>query len=140
MLSASLLFELDRDTEGQQAFRGKVARLIAALHGPLQQSVGIQTALVVFVAADGGTRRLDLLQSWTQVELERARAQRLAVLFRLAAFNPTRADPEGMFTAPIWRVPFSDLRQSLLPRLWKVSHSRDLTSDAPEQKRSIDCQ
>lgn len=105
--------ELDRGTTAQQAWRRKVAGLLAAAAGPYQQRFGTPSLTVAVVATPGARRRDELLR-WTEAELRAADREDAASLFRLASLPQTTGSPEQLWLGAGWWTPFDDRPAPLL--------------------------
>lgn len=130
--------EVDRGTTEQQAWRRKVAALIAYAGGPYQSTFGTASITIVVVATPGEGRR-DQLMRWTAAELTAAGRVDQAGLFRFTGVPVAQLSPEVVFLGAHWRRPLD--RQSMplldlsdISPLSDLSDSSDISdiSDASE--------
>ncbi|GAA5154416.1 hypothetical protein GCM10023321_26200 [Pseudonocardia eucalypti] len=103
--------ELDRGTEGQRAWREKVAALAEWAIGPYQQAFETDNLTIAVVCPD--VRRRDELAAWTLSELT-DRGHSIAEIFLFTAVQPTTVRPVEFFFQTHWRTPASETVISLL--------------------------
>jgi hypothetical protein len=109
----SVLLELDRGTEGRDAFGRKLRALIACAGGPYAAYFG-SGSLNVAVATTSGARRAQALLEWCEQALRASGSLDLATVFLVAAIPPGALDACQTFLAPIWWQPFGRQAVSLL--------------------------
>jgi hypothetical protein len=93
---APILFELDRGTEHQAAWRRRVRAMLAYNHGPHLKAFGTEY-LTVAVVTTAGFTRLQELHVWTNAELEALQAPAVDVnrfVFGSFALSPTTPDDQ----------------------------------------------
>jgi hypothetical protein len=111
---ACICLELDRGTQGQKAWRDKLAALVAFANGPYQH-IFETSALTIAVVTPGGERRMSQLLAWTEAELRILGQEQMRELFVFAGLDAAVTSPEFLFLDPVWTVPLS--RQQV-PLLW----------------------
>lgn len=95
-----IAFELDRATEWQPRWRGKVAALAEWARGPYKAAFGANNLTIAVLAPHG--ERVRGLVAWTQEELERRGLSELADLFLSSASAPTTTDPIQWLCGAHW--------------------------------------
>lgn len=100
-----VLLEVDRDTEEQKRWRGKVAMLLELLNGAYQAYFETETLTAIAVTTPNERRR-DTLIAWTEAELAVLGKAHHGELFHITSEPADQADPATFFVAPIWRRPF----------------------------------
>lgn len=108
----AIAVELDRGSEDQRRWRGKVAALAAWAAGPYRQAFGADT-LTIAVVTPNETRR-EALRAWTAQELARTGHQQLAEIFLVTSADPVTTPPEQLFFNPCWYEPTTPTPVSLL--------------------------
>jgi hypothetical protein len=101
----ALALELDRASEYQQAWRRKIAAILAASATTYAEHFGT-TSLTVLVVCPGNPGRARQLLAWTEAHLRAAGQEGAGRLFVITDLDPATSDPRGFFLAPCWRVPF----------------------------------
>lgn len=107
-----IALELDRGTEEQKRWRGKVAALAAWADGPYRQVFGVQTLTIAVVTPDEARR--DTQRRWTSQELARLGQQQLAEIFLFTSADPVTIAPAQFFFGPCCYEPQATEPVSLL--------------------------
>lgn len=107
-----IALELDRATEWQRRWRGKVAALAAWVQGPYQHAFGANNVTIA-VLAPHPQRVADLL-TWTQDELSRRDLADLVGLFLFTPLAPATTDPVHWLCGTHW-ISGTGEQVSLLP-------------------------
>ena len=101
----ALALELDRASEYQQVWRRKITAILAASTSSYAAHFGT-TSLTVVVVCPGNARRVAQLLTWTEAQLRAEDAEGAAHLFAFTDVDPGTGEPQALFLAPCWRVPF----------------------------------
>ena len=104
--------ELDRATEWQQQWRGKVAALAEWARGPYQAAFGATNLTIAVVVPT--EERADALVTWTQAELDSRGLGDLLQLFLFSAAAPNTTDPAHWLCGGHW-ISGTGERVALLP-------------------------
>jgi hypothetical protein len=99
-LPVAIAFELDRGTEDQKRWRGKIDALASWAAGPYQTDFAIDNLTIAVVAPT--PTRADQLASWASAELSQGRYPSLSEIFLLTSVSPTSLSPENWFVDAIW--------------------------------------
>jgi hypothetical protein len=97
----SIAIELDRATEDQKVWRGKVAAYAVWANGPYQQA--FETDNLTIAVACPHERRRAVLMDWTMRELKARDLEEYAQLFVFTATSPVEATPSRFFFGKVWR-------------------------------------
>ncbi len=108
----AISLELDRATEYQQRWRGKVAALAAWATGPYRQAFANPSLTIAVVTPDAARR--DTLRSWTRQELARLGQPELAEIFLFTSADPATTEPAQFFFGGLWYEPATREPVSLL--------------------------
>jgi hypothetical protein len=96
----SIALELDRGTEDQKVWRGKIAAYNAWVTGPYRQAFQTDNVTIAVVCSDD--RRVGQLMNWTMRELRARRSEENAELFLFTAASPVTTPVETFFSGHIW--------------------------------------
>jgi hypothetical protein len=130
----AIAIELDRGSEDQKRWRGKVAALAGWALGPYREAFGNETLTIAVVTPDEARR--DQLRVWTAQELDRI-GQRELEIFLFTAVDPVATSPQRFFFRRCWYEPVTPEPVSLLiPPTLSPSHepSTDPSVSAPMVK------
>lgn len=116
--SFPILIEVDRDTEGQIAFREKIAKLAAfgtsEAYARLYQARSFNVAVIIQAPRRNPLDRLAEVLVWTERELIQRRLEHEAVCFSFCALDPEATAPADLWLGPYWWHPFSATSHALI--------------------------
>jgi hypothetical protein len=123
----SFCLEVDRATEDQEKWRGKIAGYLKALAGdpsPYQERFGLRSTRVLTIVRPkelrqvvSAEKRLADLKTWTELELTAQGKQDWASVFPMTMAAPEELDPRFFFGAKNWIEPFAVNKHRLIPGL-----------------------
>jgi Replication-relaxation len=96
----SIAVELDRGTEDQKVWRGKIAAYVAWAEGPYMEAFETDNVTVAVVCSD--QRRVAQLMDWTMRELAARGSEVDADLFLFTADSPVTTPPKTFFSDRVW--------------------------------------
>jgi Replication-relaxation len=111
-LPVGITFEIDRGTEHQKRWRGKVQALAALALGPYQQAFDLDNLTIAVVGPS--PYRVSQLADWTRRELESASYQELSEIFLFTSVSPVNVPPQAWFFESMWLHLRTDKTISLL--------------------------
>jgi hypothetical protein len=97
----SIALELDRATEDQKVWRGKVAAYAVWAGGPYKAAFETDN-LTIAVVCPNERRRAELMD-WTMRELKAREIEEYAQLFLFTATSPVEVSPARFFFGKVWR-------------------------------------
>ncbi len=96
--------ELDRGTTWGKTLQLKLQKIIAAIHSlAFADLFGVSSVTVAIATTD--RRRIDLMRSFIQAELQRLGLAHLSNVFLLTSIPDGLLDPEEIFLSPVWYTP-----------------------------------
>ncbi|CAN5721191.1 hypothetical protein BH23CHL2_BH23CHL2_19680 [soil metagenome] len=104
----SLIAEVDRGHHVQRRWREKIHGLLGYLQGGYHEARYGTPQVSILCLATPGERRANELRRWTELELAKRDAADEYDRFLFAGLDPATADPEDLFLAPCWRLPFAE--------------------------------
>jgi hypothetical protein len=99
----AIAVELDRGSEDQKAWRGKVEALAAWAIGPYKQAFANDTLTIAVVTPTA--QRRDQLREWTHQELTRVGWAALGEIFLFTDVDPVTTSPHTFFFGRCWYEP-----------------------------------
>src|SRR5512142_1896842 len=108
----AIAIELDRGSEDQKRWRGKVAALAGWALGPYREAFGAETLTIAVVTPEA--LRRDQLRGWTSQELSRIDQPELAEIFLFTSADPVATAPQRFFFGRVWLEPSTAEPVSLL--------------------------
>jgi hypothetical protein len=108
----SIALELDRATEDQNVWRGKVAAYAVWANGPYQQAFETDNLTIAVVCPH--ERRRAVLMDWTKRELHARELDEYAELFVFTATSSVDASPARFFFGKVWQQADSTKSISLI--------------------------
>lgn len=130
----AIAIELDRGSEDQKRWRGKVAALAAWALGPYREAFGNETLTIAVVTPDAVRR--DQLRTWTSQELDRIGQPELAEIFLFTDADPVATSPQRFFVGRVWYEPTTSEPVSLLTPPLRAQSVADSTSPVKEVWRA----
>ncbi len=100
---ACIAYEVDRGTEWQGAWRGKVDGLLALASGPYREAFGTESLTIAVVAPEAG--RVAQLLRWTEAALAATGSAAEGDLFRFGTLPADPSDARAFFRAARWSIP-----------------------------------
>lgn len=96
-------FEQDRNTEWGKTLQCKLQKIIAAINTSAFQDLFGVSNVTVAIATSGTGKRVELMRSFIQDQLQSMGLMHLADVFLLIAL-PEVLEPLPLFTAPVWQT------------------------------------
>jgi Replication-relaxation len=96
--------EIDRGTEWGNTLKLKLQKIISAIQTlAFQELFGVSSVTVAIATTD--EKRVDLMRSFIQAELQRLGVLHLAQVFLVTSLADGLLDPQELFLSPIWYTP-----------------------------------
>jgi len=105
--------ELDRGTEWGETLKKKLRSIIAAVNTSAFEALFGVSSITVAIATTEGIKRVDLMRSFVQQELQNMGITHLANIFLFTAL-PLDIQPQTIFLSPLWYTPDNNTPVPLL--------------------------